>query len=856
MHFLKHPSLLLAALLLTGCTQAQPLSISNDYIRIDGTDGVIRSLRVSSTPKGKLSENIINGFSLFSPVANKSAKVTIDKKSHTLHIQNAAFGLTRIIEYPTSSPSYPVELKPGGVLAQQVEFKSGRLRRLAAQCPTWHTGDSTATFSLYRIDNGQRQLVSQMRPQLVGDGTTVWLDAKNSPAGTYSFEMSNPKGTIGWWQPTSNGPVPGASYVNDQEAKGKHYAIKIEAMLTGYANAVCKLDGPKLTLNYQPTTSLGDAKPWISMKMGWVKSGYDVKDPKIKFNYIVANNDIVVPVYLFKRRTESYSYNFGWMRFNGRFGADIQLGPVKLKADITENEMDWHIEGTKLEISVLPHKVGYPDHLTSFDSSNPKLTNPINEFLFTHNYSHDIGVNPDWADWMSAQMCYTTSKQAGLYEGVINGHFIQPNGYVNSWGAMPGWPFPFTDANGDGLNDLDTRHMPTNPNLIIGSQRLAAWNGDSTYLATVVNRARRAMGFMLNDLGGKDGLLVIDYPGLQGRNNEFGSNYWDITPFGYKCAFTNSIFPRSLEAMATLEEMISADPKAQKLLPASTLPARDPAYYRALAKTAIKKYNETFWLEDQNRYAGCIDKDGTVHDYGFTFVNLQAMAFGEASPERARRIFNWMETGTSYTGKQDIISKHVFAMRASTELNPGKTAPQTPKPSWWHRDWPGTNFEEQCQAGGAILYTTAHEIMARLKLLGTENAWSRFKQVLGRYMLGDRLSGGSPLITGQTSQGGPGGTAGACGIEGEFPESGLVPSQFLYVFMGIDATKDGLRIAPNLPTDLSWASVKNMRWDKLVWNVRVDRQQVSLKCLTKGHQQTITRPLVSGAVTIRRGEVK
>ena len=844
---------LLSMLLCTGCAHSSSFSISNDYMRLDGDNGVIKSLRVTSTPKGQLGANAINSIGLCSPVENNAAKVSIDKKNHVLKIHNAAFGIKRTIDLNGTAGSYPVELTPGTTLRQDFTISTGTLHRVSAHCPTWWSKTSTATYRLFKIVNGKKILVSSLTPKVVPDGSHVWIDAKNSSAGTFALEISNPKGKLGWWQTNQTA---GRSYINGKVAVGKGFAVQCDTTQTGLVDVTAKLNGPKLSLTYQPISGLGTVKPWVSLKMGWVKSGYDVQSPKIKFNYVYANNDIVVPVYLFKRRSESYSYNFGWMRFNGRFGADLQIEPAKLKADISENEMDWHIEGNRLTLSVLKHVNGYPEHLTHFETSNAKLTSTLNEFMYTHNYSHDIGVNPDWADWMSAQMCYTTSAQAQLYEGVINGHHMDANGYVHSWGAMAGWPFPWQDDNNDGVNDLDTRHMPTNLNMIVGALRITEWNGDSKYLATVVERARRAMEFLLNDLHGKDGLLIIDFPGLQGHNNDFGSNYWDILPFGYKCAFTNSIFPRTLEAMATLEEMIQRDPAAKAQMPKNALAARSPEYYRNLAKVAVQKYNDTFWLEDKGRYAGCIDKDGNIHDYGFTFVNLQAMAFGEATPERARRIFDWMENGKSYTGKQDIIAKHIFAMRASTEINPAKTAPQSPKPSWWHRDWPGTDFEDQCQAGGAILYTTAHEIMARKALIGTENAWSRFKQVLGRYQLGDKLSGGSPLITGQTSQGGPGGTAGTCGIEGEFPESGLVPSQFLYVFMGIDATKDGLHIKPSLPNDLQWAAVKNMRWNKLVWDVRVDRQKVDMTCTTKYHEQKISRQLVNGEVTISRSDVK
>ena len=37
-----------------------------------------------------------------------------------------------------------------------------------------------------------------------------------------------------------------------------------------------------------------------------------------------------------------------------------------------------------------------------------------------------------------------------------------------------------------------------------------------------------------------------------------------------------------------------------------------------------------FWNEDRGRFVACIDIDGAAHDYGFTFLNLEAIYYGFA----------------------------------------------------------------------------------------------------------------------------------------------------------------------------------------------------------------------------------
>jgi hypothetical protein len=203
------------------------------------------------------------------------------------------------------------------------------------------------------------------------------------------------------------------------------------------------------------------------------------------------------------------------------------------------------------------------------------------------------------------------------------------------------------------------------------------------------------------------------------------------------------------------------------------------------------------------------------HDYGFTFVNLEALYYGLGDAQKARRIYRWMETEPTSTGRPDSYSKWIFAPRANTIHNPmwGENAPPEERnsqvPPWWHFGWHGTPYGDQCQDGGAILYTSYFDLMVRLRYFGIENAWKRFGEIVSRYRMPDRLCGGPPLFRGEIPQQE---NPGQVGVDLPFPESGLVPCFLLYGVLGVEATAEGLRIHPRLPAALPAFGVDGLHY--------------------------------------------
>ena len=163
--------------------------------------------------------------------------------------------------------------------------------------------------------------------------------------------------------------------------------------------------------------------------------------------------------------------------------------------------------------------------------------------------------------------------------------------------------------------------------------------------------------------------------------------------------------------------------------------------------------------------------------------------------------------------------------------------------------WRGTAWEEQCQDGGAILYTSYYDLMNRRRFFGADNAWQRFSEILTRYRDPDRLCGGPPLFRGEHPQQL---NPGSVGADIPFPESGLVPCWFVFGVVGAQVDAAGLHIKPALPQALGRAGVRNLAWAGQTWTITVERAadgyRVELVSPGRRHSATVD---AGGEVTMR-----
>jgi hypothetical protein len=130
------------------------------------------------------------------------------------------------------------------------------------------------------------------------------------------------------------------------------------------------------------------------------------------------------------------------------------------------------------------------------------------------------------------------------------------------------------------------------------------------------------------------------------------------------------------------------------------------------------------------------------------------------------------------------------------------------------------------QDGGAILYTSGFDVMARARYRSANDAWARMTAILDRWSEPDHICGGAPLYRGEGTVDGSG--AHSVGTDIPFPESGLAPASFLYAFVGVEAEPEALVITPNLPSALSNAGVRNLHWRGRQLEVQVTRDTVTV----------------------------
>lgn len=385
----------------------------------------------------------------------------------------------------------------------------------------------------------------------------------------------------------------------------------------------------------------------------------------------------------------------------------------------------------------------------------------------------------------------------------------------------------------------DTRHTSNNPNFIFACWNYFRWTGDIAFLRQNINRMRLALRYMQTELGGlKYKCIRNPWWGHTGRSGWYltpdgkkvfrpgegiGSNYWDILPFGGYDMFATAEYYGALMTMAQVEEVIRNHPEWD--IPQGGF-SFDPEELRRHAEEVKRVANEKFWDKEKGRFVACIDEDGIPHDYGYTFLNLNAIWYGIATEEHAKEIMDWLDgkriiEGDTSTGKD--IYRWRFGPRASTKRNiEWYVFP------WWAPE--SLPFGYQVQDGGGVLGFTFYDLWGRLKILGPDNAWQRLCEILdwekevwseGGYR--EYYKDGK---RGTTLQGG--GTCGGIGIDFEFYESSLLPSIVVYGFLGINPQGDELQINPSLPKACPEMGISNLLYNGVRLDVKASEERIAI----------------------------
>ena len=384
----------------------------------------------------------------------------------------------------------------------------------------------------------------------------------------------------------------------------------------------------------------------------------------------------------------------------------------------------------------------------------------------------------------------------------------------------------------------DTRHTINNPCYLQGCTEYVNWTGDIGFLRENLARMRTALGYALREFRveaegcvfapwiGHDGTSGIgraaDGSRLVHYGRGIGSNYWDLLPFsGRDCLATIYLYD-ALRRMAALETGIARHPEWGLAAPPPELAAQR---LDELAARLAREGQGRFWNPETGRFVACVDSTGEAHDYGYTFVNNEALYYGFGSAEQARSILDWtsgrrLVAGDTSSG--DDIYHFRFGPRATTRRNT----------EWYTYPWPAPEsipWGGQVQDGGAVLGFAFHDQMARLRYAGPDDAWQALKRTLD-WFADVQAAGGYRAyyaVPGRgTLQGG--GPPGGLGMDREFFESVLVPQIMLYGFLGFQAEPEGFRLDPRLPSDWPSLQINRIHCRDAVLNIQARRDRIDI----------------------------
>jgi len=692
--------------------------IDNGFFEVKAVNGIIESLRCDPLGKGNYSENFVRLYRFNGLIASASTTCKLKDAKEAKSLKWTSMSAVKEDSVRIENCSVPVPTTDERPIGQTFEVP-GEFDCLSIRVPTWHSETSGATIQLLK----DGKLIADQKFEVIEDNSKPMLQFEFQPAGKYEVRLVDPKGgMLGWWSTDKDVYAGGAATASGVEDASSDRFLIVPYRLDYCEEAEVEIGIEKSKLTYSLKIPALEKDPGARheqrMDVYWERDGYDVSAKATPFKRFYSDVQRLMPAEQLKRCAHG-DHAFGcneWFHFDGTGNFDLLVHAPNgsLSWSMTADEMTLHLGPRAVEdeskaktysvtFELLPREDAFPTDWPVFETSDKSMNQDLNLMHYERNFTYPSPCGPaPWIEWSAISRAWIDGPMGDGDKKHLLGTVMDDEGYVCTWGGSPGWPFPDNKV-------YDTRHFDTNARFIMAVWRHVLWSMDLDYLEKQMPRLRKAMEYQLKTLQGETGLIVAASKDVNGKHRGVGNNYWDILPFGHLDAYANAIYFASLEAMAQLEELFEENVrKDKKDLVSGEIPGHYPAFYRVIRKKTKDAYTEKFWDEKEGRFIGCIDIDGNKHDYGFTFVNLEAMYYGVASPDQARRIYDWMENGKSSSGEADIYSKWVFAPRATTIHNPpwNNDNPDGigggPVKSWWHFGWLGTPFEEQCQDGGAI----------------------------------------------------------------------------------------------------------------------------------------------------------
>ena len=391
----------------------------------------------------------------------------------------------------------------------------------------------------------------------------------------------------------------------------------------------------------------------------------------------------------------------------------------------------------------------------------------------------------------------------------------------------------------------DSRHSVNGPKYILSLNEYAANHNDLEVLENNITRARKAMLFQLHPLQGINGLVNLSYLHRHDSYQGAANNFWDIYAAGNLNTDANIYFYEALLALAEMEEQLAlngisvsetASIEWHDLSGNKQTATWDSTWtaevIRGFAETVKTKIQNTFYNTTTGRFAWSVrDVDskggkaaGSLMDYGFTEINLRAIEAGIASDAQASSIMAWINGTITVSGDKvsgSGIYEQPFAPVTTTVDNKKYYIDGSYLSSVVESDFTEFYYDEKfgvlCQDGGTIMHVSYYDLLARAKVLGVDNAYSRLTAIQEWFVdvqnANSNANGYADFFKNYYTASGAlqgGEEQGKYGLHDEFKEAVMVMATAPKIFLGLEAHYDTLTIAPNLGSNLTHFGMENL----------------------------------------------
>ena len=417
---------------------------------------------------------------------------------------------------------------------------------------------------------------------------------------------------------------------------------------------------------------------------------------------------------------------------------------------------------------------------------------------------------------------------------------------------------------------------------------------NSARLQQLMPKARKAMLFMLHCMQGESGFVNLDFfcghngigTEINGTTPKFNvgeglaSGYWDTLALPEINIETNAYFYNCLMQMAEIEKFcedknISVTSVSIK----NRVMGGDRVYYDynsaklyRLADTVKAKFSENvnpvlktdgsgrytndggLWNPTTGRFAlGINELTGEIIDHGYVLFNEQAVTFGLGTDEQRLSVMSWVNGDRTVAGDNSTgndIYFYEFAPRFNTkdnitQINFALASLHFGSNSVWAKNRYGNGqFSRQVQNGGAVIWASYYDLLARAQVLGVDNAYTRLEEITEWYKKVKSTTTGtgadffknyySALESGDgrgyyVRQAANSDGAGSIGVDSEFLENVILIKALPEAFFGMKPQGlNSISFTNGLPSSTGYMKLDNISLGNAVYSVYMTKNEIKL----------------------------